>query len=105
MQIVGASGAVMGFVGLTIADIAINSGELTQVMLRLAIIAAVVIFFVVTAVTEVKTVCHAIALTLHQPEIIIFIFLEVPATKFQGQMESRCPNLGCFKPKPPQDLP
>ena len=53
MQIVGASGAVMGFVGLTVADIAINSGDLLQILLRLIIILAAVVFFIVTAVTKV----------------------------------------------------
>ena len=53
LQVVGASGAVMGFVGLTIADIAINSGDLPQVLLRVIIIVAAVTFFIVTAVTKV----------------------------------------------------
>lgn len=43
----------MGFVGLTLADMAINSGDLLQILLRLVIILAAVIFFIVTAVTEV----------------------------------------------------
>ncbi len=51
---VGASGAVMGFVGLTVADIAINSGDLLHILLRLSIILAAVVFFIVTAVTKVS---------------------------------------------------
>lgn len=59
-QVVGASGAVMGFVGLTIADLTLNCGEWIHVLLRLIIILAAVIFFIVTAVTKVgdKTISH-----------------------------------------------
>ena len=46
----------MGFVGLTVADIAINAGDLTQVLLRLIIIFAAVTFFIVTAITKVGLV-------------------------------------------------
>lgn len=46
----------MGFVGLTIADIAINSGDLPQILLRLIVILAAVIFFIVTAITKVSLI-------------------------------------------------
>ena len=43
----------MGFVGLTIADLTINCGNVIHMLLRLVIVVAAVIFFIVTAVTKV----------------------------------------------------
>jgi len=52
LQVVGASGAVMGFVGLTVADLVVNSGGTLNWLLRLVIITATAIFLIVTAVTK-----------------------------------------------------
>lgn len=60
-QVVGASGAVLGFVGLTVADLAMNFEDLPSALLRLTITAAAIIFFIVTAVTKVRVESH-----LHQ---------------------------------------
>lgn len=54
LQVVGASGAVMGFVGLTLADLVVNSGSVISVLLRLAIITAAAVFLIVTAVTKAR---------------------------------------------------
>lgn len=53
-QVVGASGAVMGFVGLTLADLVVNSGGPLNMLLRLAVITAAAIFLIVTSVTKAR---------------------------------------------------
>lgn len=53
-QVVGASGTVLGFVGLTVADLVVNFGELRTALLRLVITAAAIIFFIVTAVSKAR---------------------------------------------------
>ena len=53
LQVVGASGAVMGFVGLTLADLVVNSESMLNVLLRIAVITAAAVFLIVTAVTKV----------------------------------------------------
>ena len=55
MQVVGASGAVMGFVGLTLADLVVNSESTLNVLLRIAVITAAAVFLIVTAVTKAWT--------------------------------------------------
>lgn len=47
----------MGFIGLTFADLTVNFGGLRQGLLRILITAAAIIFFIVTAVTQVCCGC------------------------------------------------
>ena len=54
MQVVGSSGAVLGFVGLTVADLVVNHENLFHALMRLVIIVASATFFIVTAVTKVS---------------------------------------------------
>ena len=51
---VGSSGAVLGFVGLTVADLVVNHDDLFHALMRLVIIIASATFFIVTAVTKVS---------------------------------------------------
>ena len=52
-QVVGASGAVLGFLGLAVADLVVNFGSLLFALARLAFIIAAACFFIVTAITKV----------------------------------------------------
>ena len=45
----------MGFVGLTLADLVVNSESMLSVLLRIAVITAAAVFLIVTAVTKAWT--------------------------------------------------
>ena len=60
VQVVGCSGAVFGFMGLYVADMALNFHSLSFPWLRLIWIGSTLAYFVVATITQVRYVMFSV---------------------------------------------
>ena len=65
---VGASGTVLGFVGLTVLDVLLNIPKKLFLCLRLIIILAALIFFIITVATKASSLIWSIIQSFSIPK-------------------------------------